>query len=155
MLQQYYSRPKWTFRGVHFPWGNDAFPSCFKFPPISEKFLRLRRKFSQFDLFRNNFPIFIRKISDDLFFLLVIDYNFVMSSPVFALSVHFPLFRKNVHFPPTFANFPPDFVKFVFFTYFLWLSFSPTLTMMHLCITQCMYWTPLWILVNGITYSGY
>jgi len=25
----------------------------------------------------------------------------------------------------------------------MYISFPPTLTMMHLCITQCKYWTPL------------
>src|SRR6218665_4042262 len=29
------------------------------------------------------------------------------------------------------------------FTYFMCISFPPSLTMMHLCITQCTYWTPL------------
>ena len=55
-----------------------------------------------------------------------------------------PISGKLV-FPHTFANFPPDFIKLTcFFTYFMCFSFPPySLTVMHLCITQCTYWTPL------------
>src|SRR6218665_1167235 len=46
--------------------------------------------------------------------------------------------------PPIFTNFPRVFEKFTCsFTYFYVFRFPPTLTMMHLCITQCTYWTPL------------
>src|SRR6218665_73145 len=59
------------------------------------------------------------------------------------VSVHFPLFRENYHFPPYFYKVPPVLEKctcfYIFYVYFV----SPTLTMMHLCITQCTYWTPL------------
>src|SRR6218665_2536046 len=62
--------------------------------------------------------------------------------------MHFPLCFR---FPPCFRNFFRFFGKFLtfylfqkkqLFTYFLCI-FPPTLTMMHLCITQCTYWTPL------------
>src|SRR6218665_3553284 len=65
---------------------------------------------------------------------------------------------KNLNFPPYFRyfnTFPPISRKFLFlsyfsksplfssnlrvFTYFMCFSFSPSLTMMHLCT----YWTPL------------
>jgi len=39
----------------------DAFPPVSDFPPISDKFPRLRETFSQFYLFPTNFPIFIRQ----------------------------------------------------------------------------------------------
>ena len=69
------------------------------------------------------------KISDDLF--LVIDQKFA------------PLFGKFFIFP-YFFKFPPEFVKFTCFLYtFCVFRLPPTLTMMHLCITQCTYWTPL------------
>ena len=87
------------------------------------------------------------KISDDL--LLVIDSEFKIS-PIFSLniSLHFPLFRKNYYFPLTFGKFPPDFVKFTCFPILLRVfRFSPTLSMMHLCITDDhtmhAYWMPM------------
>src|SRR6218665_269108 len=49
------------------------------------------------------------------------------SPPYFREIVHFPLFREI----------------YVFFTYFTYFSFLPSLTMMHICITQCTYWMPL------------
>src|SRR6218665_2205316 len=82
------------------------------------------------------------KISYDLFF----SHRPQISNfpPIFASSVHFHLFRKNYSFPPTFTNFPPVLGKFTCFLHALRVHFSPsTLTMMHLCITQCTYWTPL------------
>src|SRR6218665_1657914 len=95
-------------------------PLCFGFPPprISDKFLRLREKFSQFHLLPKNFSIF-------------------------PISLHFPLFRPTLLFPPTFTNFLPVFGNGILHTLGLCVFLSPTLTMMHLCITQCMYWTPL------------
>jgi len=42
-------------------------------------------------------------------------------------------------------NVPPDFVKFTwFYILYVYFVFPPTFTMMHLCITQCTYWTPLY-----------
>src|SRR6218665_1825708 len=55
-----------------------------------------------------------------------------------------PLFRAFFYFTPTFKNVPLCFLKIhLLFTYFMCISFPLTLTMMHLCITQCTYWTPL------------
>src|SRR6218665_4206558 len=57
--------------------------------------------------------------------------------------LHFPPDSRKFIMPPTFQNFPPCFRKIQqLFTYFTF-NFPPTLTMMHLCITQCTYWTPL------------
>src|SRR6218665_3884450 len=80
------------------------FSPCFRVPPISEKFLRLHRKFSQFYLFQKTFPIFSSaKISDDLLF--VIDHKVVISPSIFALSVHFlPISEKSSF--PYFGKFP-------------------------------------------------
>ena len=65
------------------------------------------------------------------------------SPPIFPVSVHFPLSRENYYFP-YFEKFPLCFRKIhLLFTYFMCISFPPTLTMMLLCITQCTYWTPL------------
>src|SRR6218665_2501709 len=84
------------------------------------------------------------KISDDLF--LVIDHKFQISPfpPILTVSVHFPPVSQKLLFPPTFDKFSPCFRKInLLFTYFMCISFPPTFTMMHLCITQCGYWTPL------------
>src|SRR6218665_2058219 len=65
--------------------------------------------------------------------------------PYFAsFSIFPPVIGENYYFPPTFTNFPPCFRKIhQLFTYFVCIFSPPTLTMMHLCITQCTYWTPL------------
>jgi len=56
----------------------------------------------------------------------------------------FPPDFGNVILSPYFCKFPPDFVKCTCFLYTLCVfRFPPTLTMVHLCITQCTYWTPL------------
>src|SRR6218665_342314 len=58
-----------------------------------------------------------------------------------------PLFREN-YYSPYFDKCPPCFTQIhLLFTYFTCISFPPTLTMMHLCITQCTYRTPL---VDGV-----
>jgi len=87
----------------------------------------------------------ISRISDDRFF--VIHHKFGIL-PLFLCFNSFPLFR-DFFFSPTFANWPPWFRKvYVFFTYFTCISFPSTFTMMHLCITQCTYWTPRFIPSN-------
>src|SRR6218665_1994866 len=83
-------------------------------------------------------------IFDQPQFFLVIDHKFQIS-PLFSLFQYIsPLFRENYSFPPTLTNFPPLLDKFTCFLHTLRVfRFPPTLTMMHLCITQCTYWTPL------------
>ena len=49
-------------------------------------------------------------------------YNF---PPIFAVSVHFPLFRENDSFPPYFYKFPPALRKFTCFLHTLRVLFSP------------------------------
>src|SRR6218665_2884491 len=67
--------------------------------------------------------------------------NFPPISPV---SVHFPTVSRKLLFPTTLKNPPPVLEKFTCFLHTsCGIRFTPTLTMMHLCITQCTYWTPL------------
>jgi len=55
-------------RGVHPSETMVHFPLCFRFPPISDKFFRLRGKFSQFYPFSKNFHFHLSaKISDAFF----------------------------------------------------------------------------------------
>src|SRR6218665_58446 len=56
--------------------------------------------------------------------------------PILPLLVHFLPIGKHSHFPPVFRKFNSFLHTFCVF-------FPPTLAMMHLCITQCTYWTPL------------
>src|SRR6218665_1543020 len=88
------------------------------------------------------FPSCFRKLSYDLF--LVIHHKFRIS-PLFSLFQYIsPLFREFFYFPPTLTNFPSVFEKFTCFLHTLCVfCFPPTLTMIHVCITQCTYWTPL------------
>src|SRR6218665_1412401 len=54
--------------------------------------------------------------------------------------MHFPpCFR----FPPLLSQISPLFSENSTAFYILSVYFPPTLAMMHLCITQCTYWTPL------------
>src|SRR6218665_535441 len=65
---------------------------------------------------------------------LVNDHKFRISP----LSVHFPLVSRKLFFPHCFEKISPCFRKIpLLFTYFMCISFPPTLTMMLLCITQC------------------
>src|SRR6218665_2491233 len=58
--------------------------------------------------------------------------------------VHFPPVSRKLLFPPYFDKFPLCFTQIhLLFAYFTCISFPPTFTVMHLCITQCTYWTPL------------
>src|SRR6218665_1345045 len=76
------------------------FPLCFP-----KKFLRLRRKFSQFHLFQNCFLIFFSRRLH------------ICNFPLFSLFL--PYFGK-IFISPYFYKFPSDFIKFAcFLTYFL------------------------------------
>src|SRR6218665_4146450 len=55
-----------------------------------------------------------------------------------------PRFHENYYFPPLPFKIPLCFTKLDLLLHtFCVFRFPPTLTMMHLCITQCTYWTPL------------
>src|SRR6218665_2267589 len=63
--------------------------------------------------------------------------------PILPVLEHFPPDLRKFIISPLFSKIPPCFPKIQqLFTYFTCI-FPPTLTMMHLCITQCTYWTPL------------
>ena len=103
-------------------WGNDAFPLFQISPPISEKFSDAKGNFSNFTFSQKIFDFHPQK------FLMTV----------------FHLFRENFYFSQYSFKFPPDFVKFTCFLHILCVfRFLPSLTTMHLCITQCTYWTPL------------
>src|SRR6218665_1524221 len=111
---------------MHFP--------LFQIFPLFPKHFLTPLKISQ------NLP-FLEKFSDFhpstfLMTLFVINHKF---------QIHFPQFQQNYSFPHTFQISPPVFSKFACF-YILFIFFVSSLytfTMMHLCITQCTYWTPL------------
>src|SRR6218665_2966655 len=113
------------------------FPTCFRFSSLLSENFRTLRKISPILLFPEKF---LAEISDDLFLSSTTNFEF---PPIFAVSVHFPLFRENYYSPLTLTNSPCFRQIHLLFTYFTFISFAPTLTMMHLCITQCTYLTPL------------
>ena len=126
---------------MHFP--------LFLIPPISENLSDSVENYPNFTFSRKIFRFSSAKISDDLF--LVVDYKFLIS-PLFSL-FHYQ-FRENYYFP-LLLQISPCFPGIcVFFTYFMCISFPPTLTMMHLCITHCTYWTPLITNINTDNRGG-
>src|SRR6218665_1201438 len=103
------------------------FPPCLGFPPYFLKIFTLRKIFTILP-FPEKF----------------LDFHLEFS-PLFSLFQYIsPSVSRKLLFPPCFDKFPLCFRQFhLLFTYFTYISFPPTLTMMHLCITQCAYWTPL------------
>src|SRR6218665_4039528 len=119
-------------------------------PHIFDTFLDFLENFTNVTFSRKNFPFSSAKISDDLF--LVIDPQIFGFPPYFPVLVHSPSDSRKFIISPTFQSFPPVFQKFNSILHTLRVFFPPTLTMMHLCITQCTYWTPLSISSNrGVT----
>src|SRR6218665_727757 len=110
---------------------------CFRFPPILDKFSDSVENFQNVAFSRKEFRFSSAKISDDLF----LSHRPQISKfpPFFpVLVVHFPPVSRKLLFPPTLKNVPPLFEKFICFLHTLCVfRFPPTLTMMHLCITQC------------------
>ena len=81
-------------------WGHDAFPPCFRFPPIFEKF-------SKFYLFPKNFSIFIRQ---NFWWPFLSHRLQIYNFPLFSLLQYISsLFRESFHLSPTFTNFPHVF----------------------------------------------
>jgi len=123
---------------MHFPPVSDfpLFSKNFQTPWKIFKILPFPEKMSRF---------LYAKISDDLFLLI---YHKFRISPLYSLFQYiFSLFRENYYFPLLF-KISPCFRKIhLLFTYFLCISFPPTLTTMHLSITQCTCWTPLSLLL--------
>ena len=117
------------------------FPPCFRFPPIFEKYSDSADNFQ-------NFP---EKEFLDFHtpkFLMTFFFSHrpqISNFPLFSLFQYtFPPVSRKLLFPPTLKNFPSPVLQKIrlLFTYFspMCISFPPTLTMMHLCITQCTYW---------------
>jgi len=140
-------RPSPSEAMMHFPHVSD-------FLPISKKFLNSMENFHNvhnFTFFPNNFSIFhLPK------FLMTVLFNWLQilnfPSPLFSLFQYIsPLFRKSYNFTPYFCIFPSWFRKIYVFLHTLCFSFPPGLTMMRLCIAQCMYWMPM---IIGIDSDG-
>jgi len=131
--------------GASTPWGNDAFPLCFRFSPYFKKYFRLRGKFSQFYLFPKKFLDFHpTKFLMTFFSHQLQILNFPLCFRCFST---FLLFRKIFCFPHI-SKFSFWFLKiYVFFTYF---HFPLVWPWCILCITQCTYWTPLQVPDPGL-----
>ena len=145
MLFQVQSRFKdfWgpRHRGVHPLWDHDAFFPLFQISPLFSKKFRTLRKIFKTSWFSS------AEISDDLF--LVIDHKFRISPyfrcfSTFSKKYYFPCFAKIIisslllQISPLFYTNSPAFLHTLRV-----FRFPPTFTMMHLCITQCTYWTHL------------
>src|SRR6218665_1066803 len=116
-------------------------PSISDFPLFSINFLTFWKNFKNITFSRQNFPFSSAKISDDFFFShrpQISDFP-----PIFPVLVHFPPDSQKFIISPLLFKISPLFSKNSTTFDILYVYFSPTLTMMHLCITQCTYWTPL------------
>ena len=137
-----------TYRGVHPPWDHDAFPPLFQISPLFHKNVWTFWKIFTILPFPEKFLDFLTFICQNFwwpfFVFLVIDHKFRIS-PLFSLLQYIspPPVSRKLFFPPYFYKFPPLFYANSPAFYILYVYFPPTLTMMHLCITQCTYWTPL------------
>ena len=110
---------------------------------ISEKISDSVENFHNLTLFPKHFSIFIRQNFWWPFFLFSRPLQ-ILNSPIFAVSAHFfPPIPDKLLFPSCFCKSPRFRKIYLFFTYFVCVSFPPTFTMMQFCITQCTYWTPL------------
>src|SRR6218665_834557 len=111
-------------------------------PPVSD-FPLFSKKFLNFFFSRKMSRCSSAKISDDLIFL---NHRPQMSDfPLFSLFQYISpsCFAKIIGFP-LFCKISLCFRKIHLLLHTLCVfRFPPTLTMMHLCITQCTYWTPL------------
>jgi len=117
------------------------------FPQFPRNFSDSVENFHKFYLFRKEISIFIRQNFWWLF--LVINHKFLISPYFRPFSLSLPLSKKIISplllqiSPLVSLNFRVFYILSVIFVSLL------TLTMMHLCITQCTYWTPLIWLRNA------
>src|SRR6218665_29231 len=95
--------------------------------------MNLERAYLTFS--RQNLRFSSAKISDD-FFSFSHRPQILNFPPYFASFSTFPPRLAKILIPPLFSENSTAF-------YILSVYFPPTLAMMHLCITQCTYWTPL------------
>ena len=133
-------------------WGNDAFLPLFQISLLFPRYFRKILTFLPFPKRINIFDFMISSanISDDLFNS---HWPQICNSPLYFRCFNsFPTVSGNF----SFANFPSDFVEFTCFLHTLCVfRFPPNLTMIHLCITQCTYWTPLYVRCHKITSGGH
>src|SRR6218665_2065323 len=117
-------------------------PPCFRFSPLFQKNFRTFWKIFKILPFPEKFLHFHpQKFLMTFFSHRPQIFEF---PPIFAVSVHFPPVSRKLFFTPYFSKCPPCFRQIHLLFYILYVHiFHPTLTMMHLCITQCTYWTPL------------
>src|SRR6218665_1259501 len=137
---------------VQAPGASIPLEAMMHFPPVSD-----------FPLFSTNFQTLWKIFKILPFPEKFFDFHppkFLMT--FFRISPYFPCFstfppvsRKLLFRPPTMKNFPPVFEKFTCFLHILCVfRFPPTLTMMHLCITQCTYWTSLTGAIGSVLCSA-
>ena len=133
------------FLVINHKFGISTYFSCFStFPPCFAKiFISSEGNFHKFTFSKKNSSISCPEISDDL--LLVINHKFEISPLFFLFQYISPSVSRIFLFPPYFDKFfAPVLDKFTCFLHTLLVfRLPPTLTMMHLCITQCTYWMPL------------
>ena len=112
-------------RGVHPPWGNDAFPSVSDFPLFPKNFLT-PWKISKFYIFPKDFPIFIRQNFWWPSFL-VIDHKFRFPS-LFSLFQYFsPYYFDKIILCPYFYKFSLCFRQIYVFLHTLYSFRFPLL----------------------------
>src|SRR6218665_989285 len=99
------------------------------------------KNFHKFTFSRKHFRFHPQKVLMTFFSHRLKILNFL---PIFPLSVHFPPVSRKLLFP-LLLKISRCFVKCTcFFLHTLCVfCLPPNLTMMHLCMTQCTYWTPL------------
>ena len=128
-------------RGVHRPKGNHACPLCFRFPLISKKCSDSVENFQILFFLHKKFSFYHQNF---WWPFLAVDSNFWTSSISQKWCI-FPLFRKKF-ISPTFYNFPPVFVPFMYFfaynaIYILYMQvciiFCAWILYMHIGILYC------------------
>jgi len=111
--------PHTAGRGVHTPWGNDAFLPVSHFPLFPKKISDSAENFPDLTFSQKKFRFSSAKISDNLLSLTT-NFEFPLYFPCF--DSFSPLISGNFSFPLTFAKFPPDFIKLTCF-YILYMYF--------------------------------
>ena len=120
------------------PW---CISPLFQISPIFEQFSDSEENFHNFTFSRRFFWFSSAEISDDPF----LSHRPKISNfpPFFLFHNISPSVSRKLLFSPLLWQISPVLHKFTCFLHTLRVFFPPTLTMMHLCITQCTYWTPL------------
>src|SRR6218665_573947 len=129
-------------RGVHPSEAMMHSLPLFQISSYFRKIFRLSKNFQTLTFSRKISRFSSAKISDDFFSPRPQILNFLLFS---LFRYIFPLFCEIFYFPLLLKISPsPVLEKFTSFLHTLCVfRFPPALTMMHLCITQCTYWTPL------------